>query len=54
MERCKVTGESSKHTGKVQQQEVAEDLPQDHESDQCYKFILIFNDRDCQNIFYWS
>ena len=34
MERCKVTGESSKHTRKVRQQEVAEEPPQDHESDQ--------------------
>ena len=33
-ERCEVTGESSKHTGKVQQQEVAEEPPQDHESGQ--------------------
>ena len=33
-ERCKVTGESSTHTEKVRQQEVAEGPPQDHESDQ--------------------
>ena len=29
-----MTGESSNHTGKVQQQEVAEEPPQHHESDQ--------------------
>ena len=33
-ESHEVTGESSKHTGKVWQQEVAEEPPQDHESDQ--------------------
>ena len=33
-ERCEVTGESSKHTRKAQQQEVAEDPPQDHARDQ--------------------
>ena len=35
-ERREVTGESSKCTGKVQQQEVAEEPPPDHESDQGY------------------
>ena len=34
MERCKATGESSKCTGEVHQQEVAEQPPLDHESDQ--------------------
>ena len=34
MERRKVTGESSKCTGEVCQQEVAEQPPLDHESDQ--------------------
>ena len=33
MERCEVTGESSEHTGKVWQWEMAEEPPQDHESD---------------------
>ena len=33
-ERCQVTGESSKCTEKVQQQEVAKELPQDHKSDE--------------------
>ena len=33
-ERCEVTGESSKHAGKAWQQEVAEEPPQDHTSDQ--------------------
>ena len=34
MEKCEVTGESSKCTGEVCQQEVAEQPPLDHESDQ--------------------
>ena len=34
MERCEMTGESSKCTGEVCQQEVAEQPPLDHESDQ--------------------
>ena len=34
MERCKATGESSKCTGEVCQQEVAEQPPLDHKSDQ--------------------
>ena len=34
MERHEMTGESSKHTGEVCQQEVAEQPPPDHESDQ--------------------
>ena len=33
-ERCEVTGESSKRAGKACQQEVAEELPQEHASDQ--------------------
>ena len=33
-ERREVTGESSNHTGKVWQQEAAEEPPQDHASDQ--------------------
>ena len=31
-ERCEVIGESSNHTGKVWQQEVEEEPPQDHAS----------------------
>ena len=34
LERCEVTGESSNHTGKVQQQEVTSESPPDHASDQ--------------------
>ena len=34
MERCKMTGETSKCTGEVCQQEAAEQPPLDHESDQ--------------------
>ena len=34
MERCEATGELSKRTGEVHQQEVAEQPPLDHESDQ--------------------
>ena len=33
-ERCEVTGESSNHTGKVRQQEVTNESPTDHASDQ--------------------
>ena len=33
-ERCEVTGESSSHTGRVQQQEVTNESPTDHASDQ--------------------
>ena len=33
-ERCEVTEESSNYTRKVWQQEAAEELPQDHTSDQ--------------------
>ena len=33
-ERCEVTGESSSHTGRVQQQEVTNESPIDHASDQ--------------------
>ena len=34
MERCEATGELSKHTGEVHQQEAAEQPPLDNESDQ--------------------
>ena len=33
-ERCEVTGESNSHTGRVQQQEVTNESPTDHASDQ--------------------
>ena len=33
-ERCEVTGESSSSTGRVRQQEVANESPTDHASDQ--------------------
>ena len=33
-ERCEVTGESSSHTGRVRQQEVTNESPTDHASDQ--------------------
>ena len=33
-ERCEVTGESSNHTGRVRQQEVTNESPTDHASDQ--------------------
>ena len=33
-ERCELTGELSKHTGEVCQQEAAEQPPLDHKSDQ--------------------
>ena len=34
LERCEVTGESSSRTGRVQQQEVTNESPTDHASDQ--------------------
>ena len=33
-ERCELTGESSSHTGRAQQQEVTNESPTDHASDQ--------------------